>query len=101
MWRSVNGCGPYYVRMRKTGGRVVQQHVGGGLVGKLAAQQDARERTERQAQAHELKRLTRTQREEDAAVTAALADVRALVAAQLLATGHTQRKRQWRRKRDE
>ena len=101
MWRSVGTHGPYYVRKQRAGGRVVQQHVGGGLVGKLAAQQDARERTERQAQAHALKQLTRTQREEDAAVTAALADVRALVAAQLLSTGHFQRKRQWRRKRDE
>ena len=101
MWRSVNGCGPYYVRIRKTGGRVVQEHIGSGIYADLVAERDTRERTRKQAEAHALKQLALAQREDDAAVTAALADVRALAAAALLSTGHFQRKRQWRRKRDD
>jgi len=40
-WEKRARGGPYYTSSRKVGGRVVREYVGGGMLGHLAALQDA------------------------------------------------------------
>ena len=44
------GKGTFYYRSRRVGGRVVKLYCGPGVVGRIAAEQDARRRQERQGQ---------------------------------------------------
>ena len=93
------GAGPYYTRSRWVGGKVVREYVGGGVLGRLAAQRDEQERLQREEEdarrREERERLERSvgflrELEEAAEV---------LVRAQLLASGCHQHKGQWRRQR--
>jgi hypothetical protein len=91
--------GRYYTRSRKVNGRVLREYVGMGSVAQLAALQDALRRQKRELQA-------RAVRQEKAELDALAADLKQLTAlvdlvvrAALLATGHHQHKREWRRRR--
>jgi hypothetical protein len=99
-WESRRGRGRYYTRSRKVDGQVVREYVGTGLLGELAARQDAEARAERLAERERL------QAEETrlAAVAAPLHELSQLLdgltAATLIAAGYHQHHRgAWRKRR--
>jgi hypothetical protein len=94
------GNATYYYTAERFGGRVVKQFVGSGRVAELAAQLDALARAERKEAAEAAQR----ERDELAALDAALAPLHALAdaatAAALVAAGYHRPKRgHWRKRR--
>ena len=100
-WEKRDRGGLYYTRSRKVGGRVVREYVGGGILGYIAALQDAQERQRREEEAALWK-------EEHERLEALVAPVEALCEAAeilsraaLLAAGYRRHQRgEWRRKRE-
>jgi hypothetical protein len=90
----------YYYRSRKVAGRVEREYVGGGLIGRLAAAHDERDRERRRAEAAECKRVAAELRARDAEARA-MYDAADLVArAVLVAAGYHRAKRgPWRKRR--
>ena len=98
-WEVRNGAGPYYYRSVRSGDRVKKEYVGGGLLGRLAAQLDEYERRHKEETTlywkEEKERL-----EWDAAFLEELEEAaEILVRAHLLTSGCHQHKGQWRRQR--
>jgi hypothetical protein len=91
--------GRYYTRSRKVNGRVVREYVGGGLLGVLAAADDALAREERARQAEAWLR----ERAEDAALDGdlnRLEEITDLLAqAALVAGGFHEHRGEWRKRR--
>ena len=92
--------GRYYTRSRRQNGRVVREHIGGGVLGQLAAQMDAIDREKRLAE----RAAARAEWDEMATLDAPvekfndLADL--LVQAALFAAGYHQHNRgEWRKRR--
>jgi hypothetical protein len=50
-WEKRERGGLYYTRSRKVNGKVVREYVGGGVLGKIAALEDERERRRREQEA--------------------------------------------------
>src|SRR4051794_19600029 len=99
-WETRRGRGRYYTRSHKVEGGVVREYVGTGIIGELAAQQDAEQRqqrlTERQRLHHEM-----TRQAPAAAALEQLAQILdGLTAAALIAAGYHQHHRgTWRKRR--
>jgi hypothetical protein len=99
-WENRRGQGRYYTRSRKVNGRIIREYVGTGLIGELAAQQDAKERQQRLAERERLQHeATRW-----ASATAPLRELSQLLdgltAATLIAAGYHQHHRgAWRKRR--
>ena len=92
--------GRYYTRSRKVAGRVVREYVGGGVLGLLSEEQDARGREEREAERSALREAQAEADAVDASIDT-LTELAGLVAqAAMLAAGFRQHKRgDWRKKR--
>src|SRR5215204_2967359 len=100
-WEKRERGGLYYTRSRKVGGRVVREYVGGGILGHLAALQDAQQRRLREEEAawwkEEYERLE--------ALVAPVEDLceaaEILYRAALVSAGFRRHQRgEWRRKRE-
>jgi hypothetical protein len=90
----------YYYRVRKEGGRVVREYVGGGALGALAAEVDARDRARRRGRAEALRKEKARLAADDAEVQAVCEAADLAARAALLAAGFHQHKRgEWRRRR--
>ena len=93
------GTGRYYTRSRREGGRVLRQYIGGGTLGRLAAQLDEIERRQREEETAYW-REERERFEHNAAFVRELEEAaEVLTRAYLLASGFHQHKGQWRRQR--
>ena len=99
-WESRRGRGAYYTRSRREGGQVVREYVGAGLVGKLAAQEDAARRQARAARRAHRAAAEREEAARDASLEE-LCEVSDLLAtAALLLAGYRRHDRgAWRRSR--
>ena len=100
-WEKRERGGLDYTRSRKVGGRVVREYVGGGVLGHIAALQDAQERRRREQEAA----LWNEERGKLQALVAPVEQLceaaEILYRAELLAAGYRRHQRgQWRRKRE-
>ena len=99
-WEKRKRGGHYYTRSRKINGRVVREYVGGGPLGKLAAEMDALERRRRQEKA-EAWRAERERLEALEAPVVKLCEMsEALARAILIVAGyHRHNRGEWRKRR--
>jgi len=82
----------YYTRSRRIGGRVVREYVGGGVLGELAAAEDAERRARLGRDRAERERM-----EEDDALVEGFCDTTdAIVRAACLAAGYVDHRGEWR-----
>jgi hypothetical protein len=100
-WEKRDRGGLYYTRSKKIGGRVVREYVGGGILGHIAALQDAQESRRREEEAA----LWNEERDKLEALVAPVEDLcevaEILYRAALLTAGFRRHQRGgWRRKRD-
>jgi len=100
-WEKRERGGPYYTRSKKIGGRVVREYVGGGILGHIAALQDAEERQWREVEAD----VWEEERERIEALVAPVEQLceatEILYRAALLSAGFRRHQRgEWRRKRE-
>lgn len=94
-WETRRNGRRYYYRVRKRDGKLIKEYCGGGLVGILAAEGDARKRAMRQTERQVCEEYSTTK-----AVLVKLNQHSAdLVKAALLAAGYHQHRREWRRRR--
>jgi hypothetical protein len=100
-WETRKGrAGPYYTRSRWVGGKVVRDYVGGGVLGRLAAQRDELERLGSEEEAAR-RREERESLEQSAGFLRELEKAaEVLTRAELLASGCHKRRGEWRRKRE-
>jgi hypothetical protein len=93
------GTSRYYTRSRREGGRVVREYIGGGVLGRLAAQLDELERQQREEETAYW-RVKRERFEQNAAFMEELEEAaEVLVRAELVLAGFRCRKGEWRRER--
>jgi hypothetical protein len=99
-WESRRGQGRYYTRSRKVNGRIIREYVGAGLIGELAAQQDAEERAQRLAEREQLQYEATRWASAAAPLTQLSQLLDGLTAAALIAAGYHQHHRgAWRKRR--
>ena len=99
-WETRNGSGRYYTRSHRVNGRIAREYVGTGLIGELAASEDAvrRAKRERQCQAWNAERNRLEALE--STVDRFSAGVSALTTAVLVNAGfHRHHRGEWRKRR--
>ena len=90
----------YYYRNKRSGGKVVTEYVGGGLIGEFVAQADDERRQERQEKRHAWKAIVDAENATDALLDGLTEAVNAYAGALMLVSGyHLGGNRQWRKKR--
>ena len=90
----------YYTRSRKVDGRVIREYVGGGVLGEIAALEDAYERRRREEEAA----YWREERERLRALVSSVEELceaaEILARAHLVAGGYRRTGGHWRRRRE-
>lgn len=97
-WETRGNNKYYYRKEREPGGTVRSVYVGAGPVGELAALYDMQERHDKSLERTERQQLIKDLNQHNEVVKEVLELNRSLLAAAMIATGHYQHKRQWRRK---
>jgi hypothetical protein len=97
-WETRERGGSYYTRSRWEGGRVIREYIGGGMLGRLAAQLDELDRQQREEEAaywrEEQERL-----EQNTAFVGELEEAAQILSqAHLIAAGFHKRRGEWRRR---
>ncbi len=92
------GTRRYYTRSRREGGRVLRQYIGGGTLGRLAAQLDEIERRQREKEIAYW-REERERFEQNAAFVRELEEATEILSqAHLIVAGFHKRRGEWRRR---
>jgi len=91
--------GPYYTRSKRVNGRVVREYVGGGELGRLAAEMDEFETAERAAEAEKVRAEKARLKGTSCAVSVLFGMAEDLTRAALQAQGFHLHKGEWRRRR--
>ena len=89
----------YYYRKRREGNRVVSEYVGGGIIADLSQKRAELERAEQEAERERQRAEHMSMAEIDAQLDQFSRLVDTVMAAELVAQGYHQHKRQWRRRR--
>lgn len=98
-WETRKNGRRYYTRSVRSGGRVLREYVGCGLVGEAAARADEEER-ERRRDERDRQRRDHEEAEHAARAVAALAaEAEAAVERVLSAAGYHRHRGEWRRRR--
>src|SRR5829696_1002806 len=101
-WEKRERGGVYYTRSRKVNGQVVREYIGGGVLGELAAQMDAKKRQRREEETAAWREERECLEELAGLVDELCEDVETVARATLLAAGFRQHNRgEWRRRRDQ
>jgi hypothetical protein len=98
-WEERNGRRYYYAKRRTPDGRVVSEYVGTGWLGDMAARTDAISRTNAETHRRRFRAAIAPVDEALAMLKRLEAELRELVTAHLVATGHRTHKGQWRKRR--
>ena len=99
-WERRERGGLYYTRSRKEGGRVVREYIGGGVLGELAAQQDAEKRRIRHEEAATWREERKSLEALDAPLDELCRATEILSRAVFVAAGYHQHNRgEWRMRR--
>ncbi len=103
-WETRRSGGLYYTRSHRRNGRVEREYIGTGVIGQLAAEQDARRRAERRQRAEAIEARKRQLKEVEAKVEAFCGLCDLITLANLLTEGiHYDRQngtwRTWRKSR--
>ena len=100
-WEKRERGGVYYTRSRKVNGQVVREYIGGGVLGELAAQMDAKKRQRREEETAAWREERECLEELAGLVDELCEDVEIIAQSALLAAGFRRHKRgEWRRKRE-
>ncbi len=100
-WEKRERGGLYYTRSKKINGRVTREYVGGGPLGKLAAEVDALERSRREEEAEARRAEQELLEGLEASVRKLCEITEALAHTALLAAGYHQHNRgEWRKRRE-
>jgi hypothetical protein len=89
----------YYYRNRRIGDKVISEYVGGGYLGMFVEQADEEKRQEAQQKRQAWQATVDAEQELDAMLDEVTALVNTYAGALMLATGHYQHKRQWRKQK--
>ena len=89
----------YYYRNKRIGTQVVSEYVGGGYLGEFVSQADEEKRQEAQEKRQAWQDVVVAEEQLDAMLDEVTEAVNAYAGALMLATGHHQHKRQWRKQR--
>ena len=98
-WETRNGSGRYYTRSRRANGRVVREYVGTGLIGELAASEDAERRAERLIERNGWNALKQEAEDVESLVDRFTEGVSSLMQITLVSAGYYRHNRgEWRRR---
>lgn len=99
-WEKRERGGPYYTRSRKVDGRVVREYIGGGALGRLAAEADRIERERREVETLTEKREEQRLRTLVSPVLELCEAAEILAWVHLVAGGYRKTEGHWRRRRE-
>jgi len=98
-WKNRKGK-RYFYRSERVGGRVISHYIGKGETAQLISQIIESRRDQKEAERFIERRIRAAMISEDREADAIFEAVEVVTTAALLATGHHQHRRMWRKKRD-